>query len=403
MRSAVVISVVAILVISAVAVGYFAVGTSGSKTTGSSGVHSTATSGSSTESSSSTTTQSFSTNSSSQGLELTAAIDPQSPKADQNISIAVSLSDWRSTPINVSASNDWRINGFPVAMWSECEGLEPVEFMVVRGNYSAAEVGSASANSSVYDAVRYPFGCMEGGPVSYLEFQPESSVANLTGRFCAGECSPSSYSSNLTSTFSVSGYWAYPINSSEAEDAFTPPNPECMSSGVPDCIGFQYPEVGPFAQHAFIPGPYTLAVADEWGQTVVLRFTVTSTSTVTSSASGVPPGCAFVRTVAVGGVTMGIYLSQDPALGSNVCIYGHIQGTPPVFPEGITFTITNSTSSVFFQGQCVGIEGETGSCSTSWDTSQSYRGAVPAGGSYRLLVSFGGEIMDTGISFVLTA
>jgi hypothetical protein len=407
-----VISVVAILMVAAVAVGYFAaVGTSKSttseSTTESTGVPSTSTSSSSivTESSSSTTAQSFSTNSSAEGLELTAAINPQSPAGGQNLSIAISLSNGRSTPINISVSNDWTINGFPVAMWGSCVGLEPIEFMVVRGNYSAAQVSSASANSSVYEAVRYPFGCAEGGSANYLEFQPDSSVANLTGTFCAGACSPDSYLWNLTSTFNVSGYWAYPINSSEAEDAFTVPNPECLSSGIPDCIGFQYPEVGPFAQHAFVPGLYTLAVADEWGQTVVLHFTVTvtTTSVVTSSTSGLPPGCAFVKTVTVGGVTMDIYLSQAPGLGSTVCIYDHILGTPPVLPEGITFTITNSTSSVFFQAQCVGIKGEIGSCSTIWDTSLSYKGAIPAGGSYRLLISIGGEVMDTGISFTLTA
>jgi hypothetical protein len=402
MRSAIVI--LALVMAAVVIVAAVAVGTS-SMTTGSSTIQSTTESSNSTAKSSSTSTQSSSTNSSEEGLVLSAAANPQSPTADQNLSIAISLSNGRSTPINISVSNDWTINGFPVAMWGGCEGLEPIEFMVVRGNSSVEQLSSASANSSVYEAARYPFGCAEGGSESYLEFQPNSSLANATGTSCDGACSPESHVWNLTSTFSVSGYWAYSINSSEAEDAFTPPNPECMSSGIPDCITFNYPEVGPFAQHAFVPGAYTLAVADEWGQTVVLHFTVTArtTSTTTSSASGVPFGCAFVKTVTIGGVTMDIYLSQSPALGSTVCIYDHIQGTPPEFPEGITFTITNSTSSVFFQGQCVGIEGEAGSCSTSWDTSQSYKESFPAGGSYRLLVSFGDEVMDTGISFTLSS
>jgi hypothetical protein len=401
----------AVVIVAATSIGYFAVSTSTSttiseSTTGSSTLQSTKSSSSTTaESSSSTVTQSFSTNSSEDGLVLSAAVSPQSPTADQNLSITISLSNGRSTPTNISVSNDWTINGFPVAMWGACNGLEPIEFMVVRGNSSVEQLSSASANSSVYEAARYPLGCPEGVSENYLEFQPNSSVANATGTFCGGACSPESHLWNLTSIFSVSGYWAYPINSSEAEDVSTPPNPECLSSGIPDCITFNYPEVGPFAQHAFIPGVYTLAVVDEWGQTVVLHFavTATTTSTVTVSASGVPLGCAFAKTVTMGGVTMDIYLSQAPALGSTVCIYDHIEGTPPEFPEGITFTITNSTSSVLFRGQCVGIEGETGSCSTSWDTSQSYKGSFPAGGSYRLLVSFGGENMDTGISFILSS
>ncbi|MGH9920914.1 MAG: hypothetical protein ACRD6W_18855, partial [Nitrososphaerales archaeon] len=171
---------------------------------------------------------------------------------------------------------------------------------------------------------------------------------------------------------------------------------------IPDCTGFQYPEVGPFAQHGFIPGLYTLAVADEWGQAVVLHFSVTDGTASTRTAPGMP-GCTFAKTVTLAGVVMDLYISPAPTLGSTVCLYDHMQGTPPQFPEGITFTITSSTGSIFFQGQCVGIEGETGSCSTSWDTAQSYKGAIPAGGSYRLLVSFGGEIMDTGISFIVSA
>lgn len=410
MRSAVAISVVAILVVAAVALGYFAVSTPTSTTTSesttrSSGVQSTA------RHSESSLTPLSAKNSSGDGLELTATLNPPSPTAGQNISITVSLFNSLSSPLNVLTADalvqglilpPWVVNGFPVAMWGGCDGLEPVEFMIVRGNYSVAQLSSASANSSVYESAGIsPFQCAEGGLIGSIEFRPDSSMANAT---CTGMCAASQLL-NLTSTFTVSGYWAYPINSSEAADVATPPHPECMSSGIPDCTGFQYPEVGPFAQHIFISGPYTLAVADEWGQAVVLHFAVgaATTSIITSSASGLPPGCAFVKTVTVGGVTMDIYLSEDPALGSTVCVYDHIQGTPPVFTEGIAFIITNPTSSVFFQGQCVRIDGETGSCSTSWDTSQTYKGATPAGGSYRLLISFGGEVMDTGISFILNA
>lgn len=351
------------------------------------------------------------TNSSGYGLELVATMGPVTPAAGQNVSITISLFNSLSSPLNVLTADElaqgaspprWAVNGFPVAMWGGCNGLEPVEFMVVRGNYSVGELGSASANSSIYDAARMPFMCAEGGSIRNLEFRPDSSVANATGTFCAAMCSPDSHVWNLTSNFTVSGYWAYPINGSEAADVATPPRPECTSSGIPDCTTFNYPEVGLFAQHAFVPGLYTLAVADEWGQAVVLHFSVRAGTTTARTAPGLP-GCAFAKTATFGGVAMDIYVSQAPALGSTVCLYDHVQGTPPQFPEGITFTITNSTDFIFFQGQCVGLPGEPGSCSTSWNTSQSYGGALPAGGSYRLLVSLGGGKMDTGISFILSS
>jgi hypothetical protein len=139
----------------------------------------------------------------------------------------------------------------------------------VKGNYSGQNLDAMSANASISQG-----GCAEGGTVNYLFFQPQSSLANTTGDFCTANCGHYSQSWNLNTNFTVSGYWAYPINSSEAADVFTPPHPECTVSGVPDCSTFNYPEVGPFAQHAFTPGTYTLAVSDEWGQTVTLHFDV---------------------------------------------------------------------------------------------------------------------------------
>jgi hypothetical protein len=42
----------------------------------------------------------------------------------------------------------------------------------------------------------------------------------------------------------------------------------------PNGATFGFPEVAPLGQTPFAPGTYTLAVSDEWGQIVVLPFTV---------------------------------------------------------------------------------------------------------------------------------
>ena len=133
--------------------------------------------------------------------------------------------------------------------------------MIVKGHYSLAELQAASANTTI------SYGCHEGGQVAHLVFEATSNEANLSGTFCVNNCSPfhgARYS--LVSNFSVNGYWAYPINSSEASDVYTP------SSGC--CVTYAYPEVGPIAQHLFIPGSYTVAVTDEWGQSEVEYFQV---------------------------------------------------------------------------------------------------------------------------------
>jgi hypothetical protein len=187
----------------------------------------------------------------------------------QNLSITIALVNPSPSPLIVGASDDWNVNGFPVAIWSGCSGLEPVEFMIVKGNYTLESLQAASANASISQG-----GCMEGGSVGVLLFQGQGSGADVKGTFCEASCFPDISHYDLDSNFTVSGFWAYPINASEAADVFTPPHPECFVSGHQDCSTYNYPEVGPFAQHTFVPGWYTLAVSDEWGQAVLRSFEV---------------------------------------------------------------------------------------------------------------------------------
>ena len=206
------------------------------------------------------------------GLELDARINTSTLAAGQRLGITVSLYNSLSSGINLTASNDWKVPGFPVALWPGCFFQEPVEFMIVKGNFSLAELQEASVNTSVSVG-----GCMEGGRVTSLLFQPGSSDANLSGTFCTAVCSSirdTRYT--LVSNFTVNGYWAYPVNASEAQDVFTPPQPECYVDGHPDCVTYNYPEVGPIAQHSFVSGVYTLVVSDEWGQAVILHFNASS-------------------------------------------------------------------------------------------------------------------------------
>jgi hypothetical protein len=187
----------------------------------------------------------------------------------QNLSIAIALVNPSPSSLIVGASDDWNVSGFPVAMWGGCQGLEPVEFMIVKGNYTLGDLHAASANASISQG-----GCTEGGSVGVLLFQGEGSGADAKGTFCEASCSPDINHFDLDSNFTVSGFWAYPINASETADVFTPPHPECFVSGRQDCSTYNYPEVGPFAQHTFVPGWYTLAVSDEWGQAVLRSFEV---------------------------------------------------------------------------------------------------------------------------------
>jgi hypothetical protein len=164
--------------------------------------------------------------------------------AGGTLGIRISLNNTGSAELNVTAASDWQVQGFPAAIFPVCLGIEPVEFMIVKGNYSLSELQTASANTSI------SYGCMEGGYVHQMLFEPKSSVANLTGSFCEADCSPTTSTESLVTNFTVSGYWTYPV----MYDA--------------------YPVGEPSPQHLFVPGTYTLVVTDEWGQSVVLYFAV---------------------------------------------------------------------------------------------------------------------------------
>ena len=200
-------------------------------------------------------------------------------KVGQRLGITISLYNSLTTLLNLSTTTNavngsyvplvWQVNGFPVAMWYSCIGVEPVEFMVVSGNHSVEQLHAASANTSIPQGM-----CMEGGWVNYVALRPESSDANLTGVFCTAYCYPSASSFDMVTAFTVNGFWAYPINRSVANDVNTPAQPPCVESGGGVCYTYNYPEVGSIAQHSFTPGWHTLVVSDEWGQAVTLRFLV---------------------------------------------------------------------------------------------------------------------------------
>ena len=208
--------------------------------------------------------------SSNSNLELSVSTNSTNLHAGQSLNITVSLFNPLSTMSNVSipTSNGIPVQGFPVNIWGACMFPEPIEFVIAKGNYSLTELEQLSINSSIPKVV-----CMEWGTANYAAFQPGSDVANISGNFCTAECHPNLIQSiRLESNFTVNGYWGYPLNSSEAQDLFTPAN-GCAPVG--SCgIGFEYPEIGPIAQAPFSPGLYTMVVSDVWGQVELLHFTV---------------------------------------------------------------------------------------------------------------------------------
>jgi hypothetical protein len=209
------------------------------------------------------------------GLELKASINATALRLGQRLGIAISLYNGLSSPLNLSSSDGWKVPGFPVALWPLCYRDLPVEFMIVKGNYSLGALKAASVNSTYLP--RFMIHC-HGPPlnVEYFVFLPNSSEARLASTFCYAGCTY-----DLASNFTVNGHWSYPFDYSEAWDVWTPAANACTG-----CVTFNYPEVGPIAQHRFTAGVYTLVVADEWGHTIVFHFAVRALTPKTSFLSG---------------------------------------------------------------------------------------------------------------------
>lgn len=210
------------------------------------------------------------------GLQLLVSVNSTSLHVGQSLHITVSLFNSLSEtnilqiPTGVPLGN-FKVQGFPIALWGGCLYPEPVQFVIVKGNYSLSDLEQLSKNSSSPSVV-----CMEGGTVNQILFQPNSSVADLSWNFCITECHPNQVNSvRLTSNFTVDGYWVYPLNRSEAQDIYTPYD-GCIAPAGNCGVTFNYPEVGPLPQSIFSTGQYTIVVADAWGQVQLLYFTVSS-------------------------------------------------------------------------------------------------------------------------------
>jgi len=210
-----------------------------------------------------------------EGLQLEVALNSSTIRLGQRLGIEVSLNNTISSLLNLSSSSAWKVGGFPIAMWPGCYFTQAVEFMIVKGNYNLSALQTAS-NSSEWFPSNF-VGCAEGGTIEHIVFQPTSVRANLSGTMCVAICTPrqSFGADDLASNFTVNGYWTYPFNSSEAWDVLTPIKPCPPPSYCSPAVTFNFPEESPIPQHLFTSGLYTLVVDDEWGQAVILHFTVT--------------------------------------------------------------------------------------------------------------------------------
>ena len=220
----------------------------------------------------------------SNGLQLSTSINSTDLAVGQSLNVSISVTNTLATPNGFDGLNgqpdlgpgvpgmpkgetgNWTFYGVPAFTFPQCRTYPwppPISVLVLSGNYSVERLASI-ANSSL------PFACAGGGigpAFPFYTFEPKSDVINLTVEYGGGAplAKPGLFA--VSSNFTVTGSWNL---SSLAREG--PGDYGCIPE-TPDfppnyCV---LPSSTPFA-----PGVYTVGVSDEWGQAVVLHFTVTN-------------------------------------------------------------------------------------------------------------------------------
>jgi hypothetical protein len=201
----------------------------------------------------------------SNGLQLSMSVNATQITVGQSLQVNVSLFNTLPKVNDVPTSDDWPFQGIPVALWPPCyyaydpgnavrfypNSTTVAQAVVLKGDYTMANI-STVAN------VRFHPACMEDVTVDHAIFQPRSSQVNLTGIYDVSSGNSTLGPFQLSTGFNTNGYWDLLNNSYKMN---------------PPIINNQTPPLPPTAT-PFVPGVYTVAVADEWGQAVLLHFVV---------------------------------------------------------------------------------------------------------------------------------
>ena len=209
---------------------------------------------------------------SSNGLQLSISLNASYFSVGQRIQVNASLFNTLSGINNIQTADEWLFRGIPMALWPDCyytnfhapaNYTTAAEAVVLPGYYTMANI---SATADVYI---HRTACHEAMFVEEAAFQPGSAVANLTGLGgIDGKTNVTAGPYQIVNSFVTNGYWDL---SSNSQRDF----PLTNSTGQPPFLNYAGQLSGPApTATAFVPGVYTVAVADEWGIAVVLHFEV---------------------------------------------------------------------------------------------------------------------------------
>lgn len=135
--------------------------------------------------------------------------------------------------------------------WPPCYYYSPIEFVVLKGNYSSSQIAQMGSGGipTVF--------CYEYQNITKLSFHPLSDIVNITNLNSVDSRVYTFGQISASLTVTTDGYWDYGGGSGYP--------PSYASMGDYDYLP---------AQHVFVQGTFTVAVADEWGQLAVIHIVV---------------------------------------------------------------------------------------------------------------------------------
>lgn len=201
-------------------------------------------------------------------------------------SVNVTVDDYNvlGTGNNLTAANRWPIPGVEMFLWSGADtcgvpGNMPAGYAIFQGNYSLASL------NGVQPLTTYAFPLLEcpyEAPATYYAFYPHSYAAqsnpfsNIAGTALYNvtvdtACRWTPENGCIWSLVAPqSGYWTGSGTQASAGSAVD-------GGDCPTTVSAPQPTLNcPLLFNPFPPGTYTVLAGDEWGQAVVLHFTVSS-------------------------------------------------------------------------------------------------------------------------------
>jgi len=198
------------------------------------------------------------------GLQLELAtnvsviyVHPQFPNESGGILVLISLLNTLSTSNNLSAAQDWPLPDLSPGMCSNYN--QPFGIDVMNGYYTSTNISNASPLP-----LFAPSFCPVYFPPAFFVFDPKSNYVNM-------ESSPATsilLVTNSTSTITMTSTRqnTNPLGDAERE---IPLNGYCCTE-VPNSAGTSFT----YGSIPFQVGTYTIAGGDEWGDLVLMHFTV---------------------------------------------------------------------------------------------------------------------------------